>query len=407
MTMPAIKMNPSSLDRLFACPGSAALIASLPEQPFEQSKAAEDGDRKHALAHWRAENPEAPWPTSVGTHKITSSNVTEVGKVIDHVKATKAFQHRGQIGYAVMPEQFAEVGRFCGIPDDLCRARIDLILADPNMVEVIDYKFGRYLVAPDIWELKANAIGALQFFIDPETGQFRPGFQQMKKLKLTILQPANPNVAASAEFPIEEIANWMRELSELYQRISGGQQPPRSAGDHCVFCPGKKKTGACPEYVASVKQSAHGMLTALGQEPAPVAASGPAPIGAVEEIASLAEQAQTADVASLDGEALSRAFSSAQDGIVRSYSVLPVDLEGALTYQTHVDVVEGEGHTGAFERIQAADLPFVLHSDDSDEFIVEPADSPESVLSGTKVFEEWWDKYGPVENEADAEEPNE
>jgi hypothetical protein len=29
--------------------------------------------------------------------------------------------------------------------------------------------------------------------------------------------------------------------------------------------------------------------------------------------------------------------------------------------------------------------------------VVEPADSPESVLSGTKVFAEWWEKYGPLE----------
>ena len=31
------------------------------------------------------------------------------------------------------------------------------------------------------------------------------------------------------------------------------------------------------------------------------------------------------------------------------------------------------------------------------EHIVEAAESPESILSGTKVFADWWEKYGPVE----------
>jgi hypothetical protein len=56
---------------------------------------------------------------------------------------------------------------------------------------------------------------------------------------------------------------------------------------------------------------------------------------------------------------------------------------------------------------EAADIPYVF--DDLRPFTIhiERADSPESVLSDTKVFEDWWEKYGPISSEEEGRRDDE
>ncbi len=57
-----------------------------------------------------------------------------------------------------------------------------------------------------------------------------------------------------------------------------------------------------------------------------------------------------------------------------------------------------QGRTDAFtidnlpQTVSVADAPDIV-------IMIERADSPESVLAGTKAFEDWWEKYGPGPNE--------
>jgi len=96
----------------------------------------------------------------------------------------------------------------------------------------------------------------------------------------------------------------------------------------------------------------------------------------------------------------------------------------AVEYATRSLVVESVGHALAFsvtsshptakwscrfvwetERqtigsvcaFNPASLPIAREMMPGCRIVIENADSPESVLSGTKVFEEWWEKYGPEE----------
>jgi hypothetical protein len=48
---------------------------------------------------------------------------------------------------------------------------------------------------------------------------------------------------------------------------------------------------------------------------------------------------------------------------------------------------------------EAADIPYVFDDLRPFKIHIEHADSPTSILSGTEVFDEWWEKYRPVESE--------
>lgn len=59
-------------------------------------------------------------------------------------------------------------------------------------------------------------------------------------------------------------------------------------------------------------------------------------------------------------------------------------------------VLEGKGFTQANESFNGSDLPLEVPVTRFDlDLVVEKADDPKSVLAGTKVFEDWWEKYGP------------
>lgn len=79
-------------------------------------------------------------------------------------------------------------------------------------------------------------------------------------------------------------------------------------------------------------------------------------------------------------------------------SSAPMPNGKTASHRGHLTILDGNGRhiDSADGQFNIASLPATLSSGRSRwTAVVEAADSPESVLSGTEVFDKWWKRYGP------------
>jgi hypothetical protein len=257
------KFSPSSLARVAACPGSPNLIAQLPEDQRKSpdTAASLQGTLRHAML---AERVAAHLLRDTSGVVLASTPTADDWRAVDavwgRIKDHPALTQR--LGHKCWSEQAVEIGKWCGLPPEELWGTADLILATPSVLEIADAKFGQRIVQPDTLQLKAYAVGAGALLIDPATGQFAPEHRQVRNVRLTILQPANPQVVTSETYPLDVLQTWAKELGAV---VKAAQAPdaPLNPGDHCTFCPAGT---TCPARNQAARAAVSGMFNILTGE---------------------------------------------------------------------------------------------------------------------------------------------
>lgn len=304
---------------LALCPGRLNAIESLPpEDRDKDSQASIDGTRRHALSEYRKRNPGASRPQSVlvdgEQQKVTDEDWIAVSILWPYFRDHPAFpgNHEAFPGYFGVEER-VEIGKYCGLPEGVCWGTADTIAITKDEIEIIDEKHGHILVEPLNLQNKAYAVGAAAKMFEQDANgraHIKPGFQQVKTVKLTIAQPTNQQAPiSSVVFPLTHLEKWAKEIGELGRRALDPSALRIPGEKQCKYCPAGK-ANRCPEryqHVASV------MFEALSPGETPMVETpelqltpGPAPIASVDTIASLAEVRLTQPLEEIPVEQLGR-----------------------------------------------------------------------------------------------------
>ena len=302
-------VSPSKYERRAKCAGSHEAEMAVPkEERNKDTPASIQGTVRHLLAEWRFANPSSPdWPETVddnGTDRAASQDdIVAAEKAFGYVKTHKAYLNRGQTGFLAHAERTVEIGKWVGLEEGSFAGTADAVLVQPGVVEVVDYKFGRWLVSPDSWQFKTLAIGVVAELIDPVTGAFLPEYAQTRVIKLTVVQPEGPEMVRSAEFNLDVLGEWMQTVRDDVARIKPGA--PRTPGDWCKFC---AAAGTCRERMRSAGVALESMFEEVPETKPPGNGEDktPAPIATVDSITELAEARMTQDPEELTPEEIGR-----------------------------------------------------------------------------------------------------
>lgn len=279
----------SASDRLWACPGSMALTAGLPDK---ESEAAAWGTACHQVAE-----------------KCLRSGADAVS-LLDTVEKTKAHSFTVDDEMAETAQVYVDyVLGLLGAPDRtlLIEQKFSLAKINPpfeaggtgdavildrvnKSIEIVDLKGGRGVVVEAVGnkQLRTYALGAVLA---------NPG--DWRTVRVTIVQPRAPHPDGrirSEKFDVIDLFEWTVDLQEamatakraLQARLPGGvlEVPAGtdlsrvdtgkmwadaylSAGDHCIFC---KAKATCPALQATALVEAHTHFKPEGgmaQPPAP------------------------------------------------------------------------------------------------------------------------------------------
>lgn len=219
------KLSPSSSDRWLECP--ATLVRS-PDVEDTGSDAAHEGTAAHALAeHCLVTGKQAVEGIVSAEHARWDSPEfrAHVQTYLDYVRS------RIGDGDLFVEQRLQIFGRY-GV-----WGTADAVIVHPDgIIEVIDLKFGRGLLvdADDNTQLILYGIGGL-------------GFDWLSAVpvhtvRVHIVQPRRSSFP-SAEYPVEMLANWVKENEHKIARAFRGTDEAK-AGAHCRWCPVK---GVCPE----------------------------------------------------------------------------------------------------------------------------------------------------------------
>lgn len=219
------KLSPSSSDRWLECP--ATLVRSVGVQD-EGSGAAHEGTAAHALAELCLKTGvDAAAATFPPMHAKwdTPALRAHVQTYLDYVR------RRIGDGELFIEQKLTIFGKY-GV-----WGTADAVIVHPDgIVEIIDLKFGMGLLvdADDNSQLMLYGIGGLSF----DWLSAVP----IHTVRVHIVQPRR-NSFPSAEYPVEVIADWIKENEHKVARAFAGTDEA-TPGAHCRWCPVK---GTCKE----------------------------------------------------------------------------------------------------------------------------------------------------------------
>jgi hypothetical protein len=249
--------SPSSLSRHARCPGNIREVAKLPPEVREQNtKAAEDGTRRHELLY--LSNKKGYQVPSHHPNPLVSQEDDRLVELAwpyfrDHPARTS------DVGLW-LPEEKVEIAKHIpGVPDDYCRGTADVVAAFKETVEVIDAKFGRVLVNPDCEQLWAYAFGGVRKLLNAD-GTWISNHRQTKLLKLTIVQPQAPEVVNSVVFPLADKLREIKAWLERTLKATLDPEAPLVPGDHCKWCAARE---TCPARREAAFESVRSMFDAV------------------------------------------------------------------------------------------------------------------------------------------------
>ena len=134
----------------------------------------------------------------------------------------------------------------------------DSTIADPEILEVIDLKYGKgvRVDAKDNSQLKLYGLGSLI------KNELLYGF---KKVKLTIVQP-RLDAISSWEIPVEELIEWGEKIVKPKAEMAHNGEGEQNPGDWCKWCRAKSSCKALKDLVfqeaaIDFKQNEDGLLT--------------------------------------------------------------------------------------------------------------------------------------------------
>jgi hypothetical protein len=256
----------SASARLWGCPGSLALIASL-DVPDKESEAAAWGTAAHEVAEWALRNdtdccdyPFATVKTKAFEIEVDDEVAECAQEFVDYVRSR--IKEHGPTATLMVEQRFSlkdlnppfDAG---GTGDAV------LLLPNWNMIEIVDLKGGRGVVveATGNKQLRTYALGAYMA---------NPG--SWKKVRATIVQPRAPHKDGrirSEEIHVSDLIEWTAELMEAMTAAKAAEADPAAhlaAGEHCTFCPA---IPTCPAVERKALAVAQTMFQPEGIKPPP------------------------------------------------------------------------------------------------------------------------------------------
>jgi hypothetical protein len=226
-------LSASSAERWLACPPSAVAAEAYVNEGSEFT-------REGTLAHEVAESIARGEP---GVRWVPDENDGITQEMIECAEGYRDYilEQIHSDDALIMLEQRVDFSPW--VPDGFGTA--DCIIIQDNVMDVIDYKYGKGVAvsAIDNPQEMCYGLGALNDY----------GFAyDIDKIRLHIYQPRINNVSVD-EMTTDELLGWadnvLKPKAELAARGIGGYK----AGSHCKFCPHagrcRELTKICSEYV--------------------------------------------------------------------------------------------------------------------------------------------------------------
>ena len=233
-------LSASASHRWLACPPSAKLCASIPDQASEYAQQGTDCHELCAYLVEKALGRDVPDPTeSLTYYDAEMQNCAEEYRnyVLEQIEAAKEFCKDPQ----VMIEQRLDFSRWVenGFGTGDC-----VIVAD-EVLQIIDYKHGLgVLVSAGDDEHGGNsqmmcyALGALEVFGD---------IYDINHIKMTIFQPRRENISTYT-ISRDDLLKWADEVLAPTAALAYEGKGEFKAGDHCQFCKAKATCRKRAEY---------------------------------------------------------------------------------------------------------------------------------------------------------------
>lgn len=233
-------LSASASHRWLACPPSAKLCASIPDQASEYAQQGTDCHELCAYLVEKALGRDVPDPTeSLTYYDAEMQNCAEEYRnyVLEQIEAAKEFCKDPQ----VMIEQRLDFSRWVenGFGTGDC-----VIVAD-EVLQIIDYKHGLgVLVSAGDDEHGGNsqmmcyALGALEVFGD---------IYDINQIKMTIFQPRRDNIGTYT-ISRDNLLKWADEVLAPTAQLAYVGEGKFKAGDHCQFCKVKATCRKRAEY---------------------------------------------------------------------------------------------------------------------------------------------------------------
>jgi hypothetical protein len=235
----------STAKRVIACPGSVALVDTVPPKP--SSSYADEGTLLHDTIATILERDLDPY-SMVGTtyEKTVLTEALVDDKLIPALRALDEIDPKGEMEYAV--ESRVGFGDF--LPDVF--GSTDLLGRMGDRAVVLDWKFGDGVAV----EVEENSQLLFYAAAAKRTADTAWAFEGAKEVELIIVQP-----------PF--VKRWVTDLArvdafekELAAAVKIAMRPdaPLASGDHCKWCAAKP---ICPVMTGAVDRALKAKMDAL------------------------------------------------------------------------------------------------------------------------------------------------
>ena len=235
----------SSAKRVINCPGSVALVDTMPPQP--SSSYADEGTLLHIIIGLVLESDASParfigriYADTEFTEDLLDCKITPALKALDEIDPDKTME------FTV--ESVVSFGDF--LPGVFGSA--DLLGRIGNRVVVLDWKFGDGVTV----EVEDNA----QHLFYAAAAMRTPGlewlFNGVTEVELVIVQP--PYIRRWTTTPAR-VADFETELLRAV-KLSRQPDAPMAHGDHCRWCPAKP---ICPILTGAVDRAVQAKLETM------------------------------------------------------------------------------------------------------------------------------------------------
>lgn len=233
-------LSASASHRWLACPPSAKLCTSIPDQASEYAQQGTDCHELCAYLVEKALGRDVPDPTeSLTYYDAEMQNCAEEYRnyVLEQIEAAKEFCKDPQ----VMIEQRLDFSRWVenGFGTGDC-----VIVAD-EVLQIIDYKHGLGVLVSagdDVHggnsQMMCYALGALEVFGD---------IYDINQIKMTIFQPRRDNISTYT-ISRDNLLKWADEVLTPTAQLAYVGKGEFKAGDHCQFCKVKATCRKRAEY---------------------------------------------------------------------------------------------------------------------------------------------------------------
>lgn len=229
--------SPSSSGRAMACPASVTRHAAVPESPDADHSAADWGTDSHGLLE-AAVNFGIDATFTVDPKDPEGQEKADCAQVAVEYVTRRREEERP---CAVNMEMRVDPGKAYGLVNT--RGSADIVIASSTVLEVADFKTGRWVVEPDAAQLRMYLQGVLNEYWPDRS--IPPPFQ---RFLTTVIQPRAPHtngVIRSREWTLAEMQEFEQRLVAAHTAAFAPNPPANPGDEQCKWCRAKP---TCAEY---------------------------------------------------------------------------------------------------------------------------------------------------------------